>query len=752
MRLRPATNIALCLTVIVLGSVMPGVAEAQVQILSPSPGVRVHGIVQIKATKPLSGEGWITYSVKPSQEKYLAAAMSPFSIKWNTQLYRGDERAYPDGQYTITATGFDGSGRQQGQASVTVTVANDIKPSEIGLPVELRTNYKRGQLFDYKIEGKTTVDVPGKAGTELRNPPMLKDIGNMCQGGGGGGMGMGGPGGGMGMGPPVGGMGMGGSMGGGGMGTGIGQSTPVGLPSHIDIEIAGRWAEDVLSPSVTGRALVDKDLQNGYYTVSWLWPHEFWCEGTKLGQEKDIPDSYAQVLPTAGGEYRFKVFPLARVEKMHEEQPEFPLGHSFIELPEGPVGVGATWQGDMACSLSPTSTEPTIVSATHRLDSFEYRGNHRCARIVSEYTEKDETIDIMGLLPQRQEQVGAGGMAGAPGGMAGPQGMIPGMTGGMGAGPGAMPGGLGAGPGAMGGAGGMGAAKGLSDQKFKGDISVKRITYFSLDAGRIVAFEDTITHKVNKMSGKGQVQRLSGETETFELNFDLVVGGESSGGGGPEITVPIEPIIGAVVGYSGGAAGGGGGGMGGGGMMGPGVMGGMPGMGGAGMALPGAGMGYGVPMPGGMAPMPGGMAPMPGGMAPMPGGMPPPPMPGGMQMMPGGGAGMGMMARKPPTKATLEINTEWYVYDTTAGISRYAVVSEEGEVGGAVIEVKPSEAFAHKHALGGAGAASKEGSTFAVDLETRSFRSVGSYYLPEEHEEIVTTTREYLLSLGYIPE
>ena len=112
---------------------------------------------------------------------------------------------------------------------------------------------------------------------------------------------------------------------------------------------------------------------------------------------------------------------------------------------------------------------------------------------------------------------------------------------------------------------------------------------------------------------------------------------------------------------------------------------------------------------------------------------------------------MGMMM-KPPTRATLEITTEWYVYDTTAGISQYAVVSEEGEVGGAVIKIRPSEVFAHKHALGGAGAASKEGLTFAVDLETRSFRSVGSYYLPEEQEEIVTTTREYLLSLGYIPE
>ncbi len=172
MSLRPAMIIALCLTVIVSGSVLPSVAEAQVQILSPSSGATVHGIVQIKATKPQAEEGWITYSVSPGQDKYLAA-MSPFSIKWNTQLYRGDTRAYPDGQYTIMATGFDGSGRRQGQSSISITVTNDIKPSEIGTTVELKTDYERGQLSNYKIEGKTTVNVPGDAGKELREPPEM---------------------------------------------------------------------------------------------------------------------------------------------------------------------------------------------------------------------------------------------------------------------------------------------------------------------------------------------------------------------------------------------------------------------------------------------------------------------------------------------------------------------------------------------------------------------------------------------------
>ncbi len=755
MSLRPATIIAFCLTVIVSGSVLPSVAEAQVQILSPSPGATVHGIVQIKATKPQSGEGWITYSVSPSQDKYLAATMSPFSIKWNTQLYRGGKRAYPDGRYTITATGFDGSGRRQGQFSVAVTVANDIKPSEIGATVELKTGYKRGELFDYKIEGKTTVNVPGEAGEELREPPQMgmgmgTGMGGPMAGGmsmGPGGMPMGpggmpmGPGAGLGMGGP-GAMGMGTGMGMGGpgamgMGGGMGQTGIVGLPSHIDIEIDGRWAEDVLSPSATGRAVVDKDLQNGYYTVSWLWPKEVWTEGMEQKEEKNIPDSYAQVLPTAGGEYRFKIFPQGWVEKMHEEQPEFPLGHSFIELPVGPVRVGATWRGDMACALSPTSTEPTIVSATHRLDSFEYRGNHRCARIVSKYTEKGATIEIAGLLPWRQEQVGGGGMLGA--GMAGPQGMALGMA----AGPGTMPamgrpmaggpamggmiggmGGIGgpmAGPGAMGGIGGMGGGAAVAEYKFKGDISLERVSYFSLDAGRIVAFEDTLVQKVKKTSAKGEVMRVrSGETETFEQDFDLYLTFVPPG---MDPDMNVRSIIVTVVGDGAAVGGQTGAGR----PMGPGVPGGMPGMGGSGMARPGPGgpdmaragpgMGYGAPMP-------------------------------------GGGAGWGVgMQMQPPTKATLEINTEWYVFDTTAGISQYAVVSEEGEeVDGVVIKVRPSEAFAHKYALGGAGAASKEGSTFAVDLETRSFRSVGSYYLPEEHEEIVTTTREYLLSLGYIPE
>ncbi len=331
MSLRPAIMISLCFTVALWGTAVPGVA--QVQFLSPQQGSLVHGAVEIKATKPQPEQGWISYSIQPSNNAQLAAAMAPFSIVWNTQVYQQGQRVYPDGQYTITAAGFDGSGRRQGRDSVTITVANDIDPSEIGRTVELKANYQRGELFNYQIEGKTTVNVPGEAGKELREPPQMSmGMGmGMAMGGGAPGM-MGGPMGGRGMPDDL--MGGGGAMpGGGGMGMGMGMgammSTPQGLPSHIEIEIAGRWEEEVLSPSATGRAVVDKDLQNGYYTVSWLWPKEVWMEGETQKEEEDIPDSYAEVLPTAGGEYRFKVFSSAVVEKMHDEQPEFPLGQSF---------------------------------------------------------------------------------------------------------------------------------------------------------------------------------------------------------------------------------------------------------------------------------------------------------------------------------------------------------------------------------------------------------------------------------------
>ena len=116
-----------------------------------------------------------------------------------------------------------------------------------------------------------------------------------------------------------------------------------------------------------------------------------------------------------------------------------------------------------------------------------------------------------------------------------------------------------------------------------------KVAMASLDAGRIVAFEDTITQKVNKTSSEGEVWRRSGETVSFEEDMDLYLTFGPPG-------MDVQSIIAGVVGGAATTGGGVGGGMPGAGMMGPGVPGGMPGMGGAGMALPGPG---GPMMPGG---------------------------------------------------------------------------------------------------------------------------------------------------------
>ncbi len=690
MSLRSAIVIVCALAIGLLGTAATG--EAQVQILSPTSGAVVHGVVAIKAAKPQSQDGWVTFSVQPSRDAYLAAAMAPFSIKWNTQVYHDGKRVYPDGQYTIKAMGFDGSGRRQGEDSVQITVVNSIDPSEIGGAVELKTRYQKGQLLRYEIEGKMTVNVPGEAGKELREPPKM-EMGMDMEMGMPPGYGYGGmmPGEGM-MGMPPG-YGYGGMMGpemGMGM-VGTGGSQIEGLPSNVVVETSGGWGEEVLSPTATGRAVVDREFLRGYYIVSWLWPKEIWTVGDEEKEEENVPDSYAEVLPAAGDEYRFKVRPSAEVVKMHDEQPDFPLGQTFIELPERPVRVGSSWQGDMTVTMGPTNTEPETYSAIHRLDSFEYKGNFRCARIISKYSARGVEIEIE--LPQRKEQVGGAGMMGAEGGGMVEPGMgPPGMGMGMG-----MEGMMA--PGMEGMEGEMGMGMGAQVMEYRGNVSIERISYFALEAGRFVAFEDTIDQKINRVvTAKGEVERLSGEKESFEKTDDLYV-------------TQVQPLIAAMVG--------GGGGMGTMGMMGeegmmqPGMPGGMPQMGGYGMGMP-PGYGYGGMM--------------------------------GEEGM------MGMTPMKPPTKATLEITTEWFVYEKTAGISKHAVVSDEAETAGATGWTLPAETYAQKRALGGTGAPSEDGTVFVVDLKTRKFRAVSGSYVPEEHEEIVKTTRNYLLGLGYQPQ
>ena len=548
------------------------------------------------------------------------------------------------------------------------------------------------------MQGEGTVNVPGEAGKAIRErseqmmgmgmgmgmPGMgMPGMGMPGMGMPGMGMpGMGMPGMGMpGMGMP--GMGMGGmgmpGMGMGGMGMGgMGMGgpmpeMPMDNPSTVDFEIGGSWYEECLSPTETGRAVVDKDFVEGYYSVSWRWPKTVRMAGMEFKEEKNVPDAYAEVLPAAGEEYRFKIFPDGRVEKMHDDQDEFALGQLFVELPDKPVRAKSTWTGDMAVLMGPNSIKPKVVTAIHRLDSFEYKGAYRCARILSRYGKQD--TEIAWDFPSRTTSAvpGMGGMGtagmgmpgmGMPGmgmpGMGGPGMGMPGMgMPGMGAPGMGMPGmgmpGMGM-PG-MGGMGGMGMMS-LADAPLKGDITVNRISYFAIDEGRFVAIEDEVELTIKSTGYDMETQRLSGATETHHMKMDIY---------DMQAEELIASLIGGSVGMMGMGMGGmgmGGMGMGGMGMGGMGIGGMPPGMAGGGMGMPPGFGGYGGAMGG-----PGGVPGMPYGGPP---GMPGMPGMGGM----GGPGGMGMGMMVPPKKATIEITANWRIYEKTAGIHTHAVAWE----------------------------------------------------------------------------
>ncbi len=593
-KLSPALVCSALLLVLILGASQ---VCAQVSITSPKNGATVFGVVTVQATKADPGDGWIAFRVTPADEKFLVAVTAPFTFEWNTALRDARAQAtYPDGEYTLEAAAYDGSGKQQGTAKVTVRIKNTIEATAFGEKVLLRANYDRADIFLYEMEGNQVVDVPDPAGNKLRNPP------EMTMGGapGMGGMGMAPP-------PPM--------MGGMGMGMGMGQNT-LGVPSTVRIRSDAAWTLEVLTPSATGRAIVDQDLLRGYFLCTWVWPKKMNEKTMKM--DRNVPDKFSGWLPgnkteppTEGRYYRSKVMANGEFIELHKSDPDFPMGQFYLQLPEDPVAPGATWRGSMAMITGLTDSENKSVPASFRLEGFEYRGRYRCARISATHTETG--VEIPWDLPGAPAGAGAGGMPGGapgPGGgamMGGLMGMMGGMTGGMG--------------GMMGGMGGMGMVgpDGEPAGTLKGDVSIKRVAYFALDEGRFVAFEDTINKKVTRIL----------LPDPMEMGMMGGMGGGMMGGGMGMEMKPLEyrglnhwdatDLMGRLVG-AGGAMG-------------------MGGMGG----------------------MMGGMMGGPGGMM---GGMPPPPMPGGMPgMMPPGGGMPGMggpgggMMMDPPVPAVINIDT-----------------------------------------------------------------------------------------------
>ncbi len=606
----------------------------KVSITAPEDGARVRGKVLVQGTKA-SADGWISFRVGQgdTEGEYIHAVTSPFEFKWDTQVRDEDgNKLYPDGQYRLVAVAHDAAGHPQGEASITVTVGNDIKPSEVGGKVNLRSLYLRGQQVLYALEGETNV-ILGKEAADY-----IKDLNEMSKGGMGGGM-MGAPGGPMpmggigGVGGPAAGMPRLGGMVGGPAGAaaglgGMGQMEVKPLPTELQVIAKGKWTEECLSPTATGRAVIDKIFEDGWYAVV----------------AKDAPGP--RRLKGAGEMHRVKVFPTAVVEPMHDDSPRFAYGELYIELPDRDLRVGDTWNGQMTYCAYPEQEEPIKTQATHKLDGFEYRGAYRCARIVSTFAKDEEEGDwqLAGIPVTGQMQAGGGmGGMGAPGGPG--MGALGGPGPGMG-GPGfGGPGGPGMWPPAT--SGGMpGAGFGTEPPKFESKLEGTRVSYFALDAGRFVAMQDTLKREVELMP-----QALTGLlAAVLQIAAPTAMGGGGQMGPGS-----------AMPGFAGpGPAGPGMGGMPGAGMPAPGgpMMGpggpGMPGPAGPGGMMPGPGMpGPGMPgpgMPGAAMPgrpgMPGGPGMvgrppgMPGGM--MPGGMMPgqPGMPGGPGMMPRGPGGM----------------------------------------------------------------------------------------------------------------
>lgn len=149
----------------------------EVRFISPQNGATIRGVVNLQATKTNPDDGWMSYKIGAvgKEAVYVAAVIKPFSFYWDTRA-RGKDgtRLYPDGDYVLTASAFDPSGNAVGESSVTVTLANDIGPAEIG-STELRCRYQKAEKLTFSAEGNINVSLP-KEEKERLYIPLNMDV------------------------------------------------------------------------------------------------------------------------------------------------------------------------------------------------------------------------------------------------------------------------------------------------------------------------------------------------------------------------------------------------------------------------------------------------------------------------------------------------------------------------------------------------------------------------------------------------
>jgi hypothetical protein len=232
------------------------------------------------------------------------------------------------------------------------------------------------------------------------------------------------------------------------------------------------WRERAMSNSAGGTAIVRKYFNQGYTTFTGVKPTS---------------------LPNVGDIFTTVVSPDGAVKSKHDDDPDFKLGQLYLELPDKTLREGTTWKSTMYV-LPMLRAEPRKVRGSHRLDGFQLVGGHKCARIISTYSEKNVKLRIrMGTSVAPATGMGRGDMDGMP---AGPEpGMLP-----PGAGPMPPPDPAMDDPG-MDMPGAAAGTKTMAVQappvtEIKTSYNGTRISYFALDLGQFVRAEDIITHKL----------------------------------------------------------------------------------------------------------------------------------------------------------------------------------------------------------------------------------------------------------------
>jgi len=87
--------------------------------------------------------------------------------------YRRGGRVYPDGDYVIIATAYDSSASVVGEATVTITLQNELTPAEVEEPVTLKVSYDKARKLDFAADGKLLVTLPEEEKKKLGIPLRL---------------------------------------------------------------------------------------------------------------------------------------------------------------------------------------------------------------------------------------------------------------------------------------------------------------------------------------------------------------------------------------------------------------------------------------------------------------------------------------------------------------------------------------------------------------------------------------------------